>query len=244
MHDITEPLRLAVGSHPAGSGKGCAMNLISWENGDTTITDLPSCADPMLARIVQGVNDNICTHRDGDLLCPSCSMLVLELGHRTVGTGTLPLTETERRVVWVKVAIDQARSVLHLTPAHRKADSLLAIETAEKWITDPGSVTTSELRNAANAAAYANANAAAYAANAANAANAAAYAADAAYANANANAAAYAAAYAANAVGQTGARLSQANRAFDLFEALTQHVQPVISDQQIAEAYACMVTAH
>lgn len=37
---ITEPLRLAVGSHSAGSGKGCAMNVISWENGDSTITDL------------------------------------------------------------------------------------------------------------------------------------------------------------------------------------------------------------
>src|SRR6266567_1201517 len=98
MHDITEPLRLAVGSHERGSGKGCAMNLISWESGDTTITDLPSCADPMLARIVQSVNDRICTHRDGDLLCPSCSMLVLELGHRTVGTGTLPLTRRERHV--------------------------------------------------------------------------------------------------------------------------------------------------
>jgi hypothetical protein len=28
-----------------------------------------------------------------------------------------------------------------------------------------------------------------------------------------------------------------------LFEALTEHVQPVISDEQIAEAYACMLTA-
>ena len=54
--DITRPLRLAVGSHSAGSGKGCAMNLISWENGDKTITDLPDCADPMLAKIVQRVN--------------------------------------------------------------------------------------------------------------------------------------------------------------------------------------------
>jgi hypothetical protein len=29
--NITEPLRLATGSHKAGSGKGCAMNVISWE---------------------------------------------------------------------------------------------------------------------------------------------------------------------------------------------------------------------
>ncbi|HEY2086406.1 MAG TPA: hypothetical protein VGH54_10340 [Mycobacterium sp.] len=130
-NNITEPLRLAVGSHAAGSGKGCAMNLISWESGDTTITDLPSCADPMLARIVQGVNDNICTHRDGDLLCPPCSMLVLELGHRTVGTGTLALTEHERHIVWVKVAVDQARSVLHLVPDTRRDRALRAIEATE-----------------------------------------------------------------------------------------------------------------
>ena len=48
----THPLRLAVGSHRAGTGKGCAMNVISWENGDTTISDMPSCADPMLAHVV------------------------------------------------------------------------------------------------------------------------------------------------------------------------------------------------
>lgn len=61
--NIDHPLRLAVGSHQAGSGKGCAMNLVSWENGDTTITDMPACVDPLLARIVQRVNDTICTHR-------------------------------------------------------------------------------------------------------------------------------------------------------------------------------------
>lgn len=46
------PLRLAIGSHQAGSGKGCAMNVISFENGDSEITDLPDCSDRMLARLV------------------------------------------------------------------------------------------------------------------------------------------------------------------------------------------------
>jgi predicted GNAT family acetyltransferase len=81
------PLRLSVGSHKAGSGRGCAMNVISWENGDSTITDFPSCSDQFLSRLVQRINDGICTHRDGDFLCPSCSAQVLELGHRTVGTA-------------------------------------------------------------------------------------------------------------------------------------------------------------
>ena len=31
---ITHPLRLARGSHQPGSGKGCAMNVTSYINGD------------------------------------------------------------------------------------------------------------------------------------------------------------------------------------------------------------------
>jgi hypothetical protein len=214
---VDHPLRLAVGSHEAGTGMGCAMNVISWESGDTTITDLPACADRMLARIVQLVNDRICTHRDGDLLCPACSVKVLDLAHRIVGTGTHPLTEMERQRVWVRVAADQARQVLHLTSA---PEALAAIEAAEGWC--DGTVTAEQCRAAAaNAyAAYAAADAAYAAADAAAYANAAA---NAAAANANAaanaaNAAAYAyanaAAYAANAAAE---RLRLAHRAVDVW---------------------------
>ena len=149
MSAVDHPLRLAVGSHRAGSGKGCAMNVISWESGDTKITDLPECADWVLARIVQRVNDSICTHRDGDLLCPACSVKVLDLAHRIVGTGTHPLTELERQRVWVRVAADQARQVLHLTSA---PEALAAIEAAEGWC--DGTVTAEQCRTA-YAAAYA-----------------------------------------------------------------------------------------
>jgi hypothetical protein len=41
---ITNPLRLAKGSHQPGSGKGCAMNVISYINGDEQITDFPVCS--------------------------------------------------------------------------------------------------------------------------------------------------------------------------------------------------------
>jgi hypothetical protein len=161
---VDHPLRLAVGSHQAGSGRGCAMNVISWESGDTMITDMPACADRVLALIVQRVNDSICTHRDGDLLCPACSVKVLDLAHRIVGTGTHPLTEMERRRVWVRVAADQARQVLHLTSA---PEALAAIEAAEGWC--DGTVTAEQCRIAATATTAANAHA-----NAANTANAAA----------------------------------------------------------------------
>ena len=147
MGAVDHPLRLAVGSHEAGSGRGCAMNVISWENGDTTITDYPDCADRLLAKIVQRVNDTICTHRDGDLLCPACSVEVLALGHRIVGTGTHLLAELERRRVWVRVAADQARQVAHLNPDPRV---MIAIQAAEGWC--DGTVSTEQCRAAAYAA--------------------------------------------------------------------------------------------
>lgn len=46
---ITHPLRLARGSHQPGSGKGCAMNAISYINGDEHITDFPTCSARSLA---------------------------------------------------------------------------------------------------------------------------------------------------------------------------------------------------
>jgi hypothetical protein len=233
--NITEPLRLAVGSHQAGSGKGCAMNVVSWESGDSTITDLPPCADPMLAKIVQRVNDRHCSHRDGDLLCPACSLEVLALAHRTVGTSDHGLSDVDLRRVYVRVACRLAREVVHLAG---DPGALRAIEAAECWAGNPTNYAAGNAADAANAANGANAaNAANAAANAANGAYAAAYAAYAAayaaYAAANAaNAAANAAdvgAYAADAAAYAAAdaadasppRLRVAHLAVDDFLRLT-----------------------
>ena len=150
------PLQLATGSHQAGSGKGCAMNVISWENGDTTITDFPACSDPMLARIVQGVNDSICRHTTDGALCSSCSMKVLDLAHRTVGTGGI-LSGTTLHVVWVRVACEVARSVVHLNPDPRV---MAAIVAAEAWADNPSAANAANAANAAANAANAAANAA------------------------------------------------------------------------------------
>ena len=54
---ITHPLRLARGSHQPGSGNGCAMNAISYINGDEHITDFPTCSDRSLAIVVQSCNE-------------------------------------------------------------------------------------------------------------------------------------------------------------------------------------------
>jgi hypothetical protein len=54
---ITNPLRLARGSHQPGSGKGCAMNATSYINGDEQITDFPATSARPLASFVQLCND-------------------------------------------------------------------------------------------------------------------------------------------------------------------------------------------
>ena len=82
---ITHPLRLAKGSHQPGSGKGCAMNVISYINGDTRVTDFPACSAHPLAVLVQSCND-LLAGPDG-YLSPENSVLALDLGWQTVGTA-------------------------------------------------------------------------------------------------------------------------------------------------------------
>ena len=203
------------------------MNVVSWESGDTTITDMPDCADRVLARIVQCVNDKLCAHRDGDLLCPACSVLVLDLAHRTVGTGSVVMTDLERRRVWVRIEADQARQVLHLNTDPRV---MAAIGAAEGWC--DGTVTAEECFAAAIAAAAAAATAYAYVD---------AAAANAAYAAANAAAtAANAAAYAADAALPLQ-RLALAHRAIDVFEQHTGSKAPAPEPVIVAKAIEQML---
>jgi hypothetical protein len=94
---ITHPLRLARGSHQPGSGKGCAMNAISYINGDTLITDFPATSARPLASFVQLCNDQL-AGPDG-YLSPEDSLLVLDLGWLTVGTADVPDTVMHTWVV-------------------------------------------------------------------------------------------------------------------------------------------------
>jgi hypothetical protein len=85
LERITNPLRLARGSHQPESGKGCAMNAISYINGDEQITDFPATSARPLASFVQLCND-LLAGSDG-YLSPEDSLLVLDLGWLTVGTA-------------------------------------------------------------------------------------------------------------------------------------------------------------
>jgi hypothetical protein len=93
---ITNPLRLARGSHQPGSGKGCAMNVISYINGDEQITDFPATSARPLASFVQLCND-LLAEPDGYLSAEN-SLLVLDLGWLTVGTADVADAITH---IWV-----------------------------------------------------------------------------------------------------------------------------------------------
>lgn len=250
MNDITNPLRLAVGSHGAGSGAGCAMNVVSWENGDLTISDLPPCSDPLLAKIVQRVNDTYCTHTEAhngvSLICPPCSVELLELAHRTVGSA-LDWPAAKRARLYAEIAVEQAESVLHLTTseAPRRAVALV------RRFLAGGPVTALELTAAARAAAaaaygvaYGAAYDAAYAAYGAAYAAAAASAADAAdAAYGAAAAAAYAAAAAAAGDAYGASRLPRAHAIIDRFEELTGLRSTPVAAEVTAAAVAAMTAA-
>ncbi|WP_227371101.1 hypothetical protein [Mycobacterium fragae] len=85
LYRITHPLRLAKGSHQPGSGKGCAMNVVSYINGDEQVTDFPTCSARPLSLLVQSCND-LLAGPDG-YLSPDNSVLALDLAWQTVGTA-------------------------------------------------------------------------------------------------------------------------------------------------------------
>jgi hypothetical protein len=136
LERITHPLRLAKGSHQPGSGKGCAMNVISYINGDTHITDFPGCSARPLAAFVQVCND-LLAGPDG-YLSPENSLLALELGWQTLGTADVDdvvmhawvaelltnptwgvLSYAKRAARYAKSAADKA--VLDIAELHRAA---------------------------------------------------------------------------------------------------------------------------
>ncbi|KZS69656.1 hypothetical protein LAUMK35_05327 [Mycobacterium pseudokansasii] len=84
---ITNPLRLAKGPHQPGTGTGCAMNVISYINGDARITDYPACSARPLAAFVQSCNDLLAG--PGGYLTPENSIIALDLGWQTVGTAAV-----------------------------------------------------------------------------------------------------------------------------------------------------------
>ena len=117
---ITHPLRLAKGSHQPGSGKGCAMNLVSYMNGDTMITDFPACSARPLARMVQGINDML-AGPDG-FLSPEDSVLVIDMGYRTMGTA-----DVARDVVWrwlSDLLVDPEHGVIRLARREQTVEAI------------------------------------------------------------------------------------------------------------------------
>jgi hypothetical protein len=131
LYRITHPLRLAKGSHRPGSGKGCAMNVISYINGDAQVTDFPTCSARPLSLLVQSTND-LLAGPDG-YLSPDNSVVVLDLAWQTVGTAGVPDTVVHSWIVelltgptwgvlqYTKITAHQA--ILDVAALHRAAAS-------------------------------------------------------------------------------------------------------------------------
>ncbi|GBE65851.1 hypothetical protein MFM001_23130 [Mycobacterium sp. MFM001] len=136
----TPQLRLVAGSHPAGTGTGCAMNAISYANGDTEITDYPACSARPLAAFVQWCND-LLAGPEGYLSCRD-GAVALELGWQTVGTADVSdavihawVAELLANPIWgvVRYAKDAAaEAVRDIAELHRKAASGVA-PTVTEW---------------------------------------------------------------------------------------------------------------
>ena len=126
---ITHPLRLARGSHQPGSDKGCAMNAISFINGDEFITDFPTCSARPLAILIQACNDLLAA--PGGYLSPEHSVLALELAWQTVGTAGVAdtvvhawLAELLTNPVWgvaQYAKLTAVKAILDIAELHRQA---------------------------------------------------------------------------------------------------------------------------
>jgi hypothetical protein len=128
---ITHPLRLAKGSHQPGSGKGCAMNVISYINGDERITDFPACSARPLSLLVQTCND-LLAGPDG-YLSPESSVLALDLAWQTVGTADVPHSVVH---AWVaELLTNSAWGVLRYAPltAHKAIIDIAMLHRAAAW---------------------------------------------------------------------------------------------------------------
>ncbi len=131
--------RLAVGRHPADSGKACLMNAISHANGDAPVTDVPACTHPLLARATAALNDTICGHLDGDRrLCVDCSCLMY--GYEPQLTGTEPPTDREQAHRLAVALVLATRPYLQplWRPAHQRAGAA-AFDATEAWLRGDGS---------------------------------------------------------------------------------------------------------
>jgi hypothetical protein len=131
LYRITHPLRLARGSHQPGSGKGCAMNVISYITGDEQVTDFPTRSARPLSLLVQTSNDLLAG--PAGYLLPDDSVLALDLAWQTVGTADVPETVVHAWIAelltsptWgvLKYAkITAHKAILDIAELHRAAAS-------------------------------------------------------------------------------------------------------------------------
>jgi hypothetical protein len=104
LRDDSKIPRLSFGSGD-GVKKMCGMQAVSWQTGDTVITDYPRCSSRYLSSLVQYLNDELADEESG-FLSASDSIDVLDLGWLTVGTGDVSDDVVHR---WFAELLDNPR---------------------------------------------------------------------------------------------------------------------------------------
>ena len=90
---------LARGSHAPGSGYGCIMNLMSYEQGRSTLDgymwDRPVGFASEIQQLLIRINDNLCgnlAYEDGNaVLCSACSSQLIDMAHACYGKYSMEL---------------------------------------------------------------------------------------------------------------------------------------------------------
>jgi hypothetical protein len=97
--NVDHPILLGRGGYNAREGRGCIMNVLSWEEGQRPVTDSPASVDPFLRQLGIWANDTCCSpfhsgRPDSRAICAKCTARLLEVGHRTVGSRIFSNRET------------------------------------------------------------------------------------------------------------------------------------------------------
>lgn len=97
--------RLSAGAGPADGSKMCVMQYVSYENGDSRITDFPECVHPEVARLMQGINDRLGREHDSveGFLSASATVQILKLSDLAKGTNSIPVEVLAEWVEWVLI---------------------------------------------------------------------------------------------------------------------------------------------
>jgi hypothetical protein len=124
--------QLATEPQPDGTGRASLIQILRLEDGPFG-SDQVQTIHPVLAVLTQLVNENCCTHGDGDLLCRDCSSNLYSYEPALIDTPA-PEDLEEARALAVHLALRTRSFVQPLLPTTTEPDWRLAYDAAQAWL--------------------------------------------------------------------------------------------------------------